>query len=52
MDVLLFALFLAALAYGLQRNHVRQTSPHAPLAGSSDPQDRDLERVLHDLRTP
>jgi len=52
MDVLFFVLFLAALAYGLQRNHSRQTSPHVALAGSSDPPDRDLERVLHELRTP
>ena len=50
MELLVFALFVAALVYGLQRNHARQAAPHSMLAGSNDPQDRDRERVLHDLQ--
>lgn len=51
MELLVFALLVAALVYGLQRNHARQGAPHSMLAGSNDAQDRDHERVLHDLRT-
>lgn len=51
MELLVFALLVAALVYGLQRNHARQAAaPHSMLAGSNDAQDRDHERVLHDLR--
>jgi len=49
MEILVLALLIAALAYGLERNHARQQRPYSPLAGSTDAQDRDVERVLHDL---
>lgn len=51
MELFFFVLLLAVLALGLERNHHRQSAPHAPLAGSTDVQDRDLERVRHDLYT-
>ena len=50
MEALFFVLLLAAIAIGLQRNHTRQSGqPHSMMAGSTDSQDRDLERVVHDL---
>jgi hypothetical protein len=51
MEPVFFVLLLAAIAYGLQRNHARQSQPQSPLAGSTDVHDRDLERVVHDLPT-
>ncbi|MET1074625.1 MAG: hypothetical protein ABWY11_18405 [Umezawaea sp.] len=51
MTTALFALIvLALLAYGLERNNLRQSSPHSRLAGSNDVQDRDLIRTDADLR--
>ena len=41
---------LALVGYGLERNHSKQSEPRARLAGSYDVLDRDLERVLADLR--
>jgi hypothetical protein len=51
MATALFVLIVLALVgYGLERNHSRQSAPHSRLAGSTDIQDRDLERVDADLR--
>jgi hypothetical protein len=51
MITALFVLVVLALVgYGLERNHARQSAPHSRLAGSTDIQDRDLERVDADLR--
>jgi hypothetical protein len=49
MAITLFILFLAVLAYGLQRNH-RPARRHPYLAGSSDVLDRDTVRLQSELR--
>ena len=41
---------LALVGYGLERNNSKQSGPRPRLAGSFDVVDRDLERVLADLR--
>ena len=53
METLVFVALVLLLAYGLQRNHDRQSggaSLGASLAGSTDAQDRDAERVQAELR--
>jgi hypothetical protein len=51
MEVLITALIVAAVIYGLERNRARQaTQPHTHLAGSSDIVDRDTERVSAELQ--
>jgi hypothetical protein len=50
MDVIVFALLVIAIGYGLERNHARQASPSSRLAGSTDAVDRDTQRVLDELR--
>lgn len=50
MELLITALVIAALIYGLERNRIRQaTQPHAHLSGSSDIVDRDTERISCEL---
>jgi hypothetical protein len=49
MAITLFILFLAVLAYGLQRNY-RPARSHSALAGSSDVVDRDSVRIQSELR--
>ncbi|SES10352.1 hypothetical protein [Actinokineospora terrae] len=41
---------LALLVLGLDRNHVRTTTPRSKLAGSADVEDRDLLRITAELR--
>ena len=50
MEIVLIAL-AALLVYGLDRNHHRQTEPRPRLAGRTDIVDRDLDRVVAELRT-
>jgi hypothetical protein len=48
MELLIVALIIALVVYGLERNNSRQaTHPH--LTGSTDIQDRDQERLSTDL---
>lgn len=50
MELLVIAIVIGLLIYGLERNRVRQaTRPHAHLAGSSDIVDRDSERISCEL---
>jgi hypothetical protein len=50
MELLITAIVIGLLIYGLERNRVRQaTQPHTHLAGSSDVVDRDSERVSCEL---
>lgn len=50
MDLLITAIVIGLLVYGLERNRLRQPDrPHAHLAGSSDVVDRDTERVSGEL---
>ncbi|PSL58120.1 hypothetical protein B0I31_101336 [Saccharothrix carnea] len=51
MTSILIALAVVALVvYGLERNHQRQLHLGSRLAGSADTEDRDVPRVLTDLR--
>jgi hypothetical protein len=50
MEALALIALAALVAYGLERNHSRQTQPRSGMAGSTDVQDRDTERVQADLR--
>lgn len=50
MIALIALALLALLACGLERNR-RRSFPWPPLAGSSDVQDRDAERVRAELRS-
>jgi hypothetical protein len=50
MELLVTALIVALIIYGLERNNTRQTT-HPHLAGSTDIQDRDQERTTTDLLT-
>ncbi|MFL6143073.1 MAG: hypothetical protein ACJ72N_14565 [Labedaea sp.] len=51
MDAILIAIIIVGLlAYGLERNRRRQSQPRNWMAGSSDVQDRDLERFQCELR--
>jgi hypothetical protein len=50
MELLITAIVIGLLGYGLERNRLRQTTgPNAHLAGSSDVVDRDSERVSREL---
>ena len=50
MELLITAIIVGLVIYGLERNNARQlTHPH--LAGSTDIQDRDQERLSTDLLT-
>jgi hypothetical protein len=50
MELLITAIIVGFVIYGLERNNARQlTHPH--LAGSTDIQDRDQERLSTDLQT-
>lgn len=44
------AVLAALVVWALERNRRRQPYPRSSRAGSTDVQDRDLERVLADLR--
>jgi hypothetical protein len=50
MEALLLIALVALVAYGLERNHSRQRQPLSGMAGSTDAQDRDTERVRADLQ--
>ena len=47
MELLITALIIGFVIYGLERN--KPTTPHPHLSGSSDIQDRDAERLATDL---
>jgi hypothetical protein len=47
--IALTLVFIALVAYGLQRNERRQTGPRPRLTGSPTVRDRDLERVRDEL---
>jgi hypothetical protein len=50
MELLITAIIVGLVVYGLERNRARQAaSPHYHLAGSSDVVDRDSERVSKEL---
>lgn len=50
MELLITAIIVGFVIYGLERNNARQiTHPH--MAGSTDIQDRDQERLSTDLLT-
>jgi hypothetical protein len=50
MELIIAAIVIGLLIYGLERNRVRQaTQPHAHLSGSSDVVDRDSERISCEL---
>jgi hypothetical protein len=50
MELLVTAIIVGFVIYGLERNNVRQTNtPHPHLAGTSDIQDRDQERTTTEL---
>ena len=50
MELLVTAIIIGLVIYGLERNRARQaTAKHTYLAGSSDVQDRDSERISGEL---
>jgi hypothetical protein len=49
MELLITALIVGFVIYGLERNNARQASPNHHPVGSTDIQDRDQERVTTDL---
>jgi hypothetical protein len=50
MELVIAAIVIGLLIYGLERNRIRQASrPHAHLAGSTDVVDRDSERISCEL---
>jgi hypothetical protein len=50
MELLITAIVIGIVVYGLERNRARQlTKPRAHLAGSSDIVDRDTERITCEL---
>jgi hypothetical protein len=49
MELLITALIVGFVIYGLERNKARQTTPHPHLAGTTDIQDRDQERINTEL---
>ncbi len=49
MELLVTAVIIALVLYGLERNRVRQSQLHPHLAGSTDVQDRDTERIACEL---
>jgi hypothetical protein len=50
MTVTIALILLALIAWGLERNHLRQPYPRPLLNGCSDVHDRDSERVRAELR--
>jgi hypothetical protein len=50
MELLVTALIVGFVIYGLERNNTRPTD-HPHLTGSTDIQDRDQERLTTDLLT-
>jgi hypothetical protein len=48
MELIVIALIIGIVIFGLERNK-RHTAAHSHLAGSSDIQDRDVERLSTDL---
>lgn len=51
MELLITALVIALLIYGLEHNRNRQSRPGPRLAGSTDIIDRDTERITNELQT-
>lgn len=50
MEIIVTAAIVGAIVYGLERNRARlESQPHAHLAGSTDVQDRDNERISCEL---
>ena len=49
MELIITAIVIGLLIYGLERNRIRQSRPTTPLAGSTNVQDRDTERVTREL---
>ncbi|MPZ82420.1 MAG: hypothetical protein GEV28_19275 [Actinophytocola sp.] len=50
MELLITAIVIGLVIYGLERNRVRQANqPNAHLAGSTDIVDRDTERISCEL---
>jgi hypothetical protein len=49
MELLITALIVGFVIYGLERNNARQTTPLHHLTGSTDIQDRDQERITTEL---
>jgi hypothetical protein len=50
MELLVTAIIIGLVIYGLERNRARQaTAQHPHLAGSTDIQDRDSERISGEL---
>ena len=49
LALVLSALFLVLIGYGLERNERRQSGLKPPLAGSTDVPDRDLQRIRAEL---
>jgi hypothetical protein len=50
MELLITAIIVALVIYGLERNKAN-TPNHPHLAGSTDVQDRDMERLSTELLT-
>jgi D-lyxose ketol-isomerase len=49
MELLVIAVIVALVTYGLERNN-RHTPEHPHLHGSTDVQNRDVERLTTDLQ--
>lgn len=49
MELLITAIIIGLIIYGLERNKARQTTPLHHLTGSTDIQDRDQERISTEL---
>jgi hypothetical protein len=49
MELLITAIIITLVIYGLERNRIRQSQPYPHLAGSNDVQDRDSERLSCEL---
>lgn len=50
MELLVTAIIIGLVVYGLERNRIRQaTQPNVHLAGSTDIVDRDTERITSEL---
>ncbi len=49
MELLVTAIIVTLVIYGLERNNSRQPNPHPHLTGSTDIQDRDQERITTEL---
>jgi hypothetical protein len=51
MELLVTAIIIALVMYGLERNRARTPQTHPHLAGSTDIQNRDEERLSCELRS-